>query len=332
MPKYSIIVPVYKAESTIKECVNSVLKQNVQDFELLLVDDCSPDKSALICSELARNNHQIRVFQQEKNKGVSAARNRGIEEAAGKYILFIDSDDFVSENYLSVIDEQLTEHDFDLLSFGHVRYVTFENAEPVLSVSNMNCSIDGTLPDELNWNHLYLESFFASPCNKVYKRSIIEQAGLRFDEACVCYEDYIFNCQYCGLIHNFKVIDDPLYYYRQVSEVVPSSKRSWGKRFEISRKVAQITNEFIDAHHEYRLMNLKRHTLKSYQTELEVAYNKDYETFRSAVYEVCDDSAFADVLRSIRPQRRFIPTLRIAMTLKLRGAQLVLIQRMINSK
>ena len=93
MPKYSIIVPVYKAEDTIRECIDSVLKQQYTDFELILVDDGSPDNSGGICDEYAANDSRIRVIHKE-NGGVSSARNIGIDTALGKYIIFRDSDDW----------------------------------------------------------------------------------------------------------------------------------------------------------------------------------------------------------------------------------------------
>ena len=98
MPLFSIIVPVYKAEKYINECVDSVLAQTFEDFELILADDGSPDRCPEICDEYAKKDSRIKVIHKE-NGGASSARNSGIEAACGEYVIFLDSDDYWEENY-----------------------------------------------------------------------------------------------------------------------------------------------------------------------------------------------------------------------------------------
>ena len=108
VPKISIIVPVYRCEPYISRCIESILNQTFTDFELILVNDGSPDKSGDICDEYAEKDNRISVIHQE-NKGASAARNRGIAEAIGEYLMFCDSDDMVSpmwvERLISLADK-----------------------------------------------------------------------------------------------------------------------------------------------------------------------------------------------------------------------------------
>lgn len=99
-PKVSVIVPVYKAEKYLRKCVDSILAQTFRDFEVILVDDGSPDKSGEICDEYARKDPRVRVIHKE-NGGVSSARNKGIDEARGEYISFLDSDDYWLEFHLT---------------------------------------------------------------------------------------------------------------------------------------------------------------------------------------------------------------------------------------
>ena len=99
-PYFSIIVPMYNAEKYIRICVNSILMQTFQDFELIIVDDCSTDNSYKICNELYGNNEKVRLFRHEKNQGPGVARNLGIENSRGEYIFFIDSDDAIIPNAL----------------------------------------------------------------------------------------------------------------------------------------------------------------------------------------------------------------------------------------
>ena len=99
-PYFSIIVPMYNAEKYIRICVNSILMQTFQDFELIIVDDCSTDNSYNICRELYGNNEKIHLFRHEKNQGPGIARNLGMENSRGEYIFFIDSDDAIIPNAL----------------------------------------------------------------------------------------------------------------------------------------------------------------------------------------------------------------------------------------
>ena len=99
-PYFSIIVPMYNAERYIKICVNSILNQTFQDFELIIVDDCSTDNSYKICSELYGNNEKVRLFRHEKNRGNGFTRNIGLKNSIGRYIVFVDSDDIILPNAL----------------------------------------------------------------------------------------------------------------------------------------------------------------------------------------------------------------------------------------
>ena len=99
IPKISVIVPVYNTEKFLQRCIDSVLAQTYQDFELLLIDDGSKDSSDTICDEYAAQDTRVKVFHKE-NGGVSSARNVGLDNARGEWITFVDSDDYIEENYL----------------------------------------------------------------------------------------------------------------------------------------------------------------------------------------------------------------------------------------
>ena len=100
MPKISIIVPVYKVEKYLDKCVKSILAQTFKDFELILVDDGSPDNCGKMCDDFSKRDERVRVVH-KKNGGVSSARNAGLKIATGDYIIFIDSDDYIDENMFS---------------------------------------------------------------------------------------------------------------------------------------------------------------------------------------------------------------------------------------
>lgn len=113
-PLISVIVPVYNVERYLNQCIDSILAQTYKDFELILVDDGSKDKSGEICDEYVKKDSRIRVFH-KKNGGVSSARNYGIDNAQGTYICFVDSDDWVDETYL---EDMLKPGDYDWIIQG----------------------------------------------------------------------------------------------------------------------------------------------------------------------------------------------------------------------
>ena len=104
MPKFSIIIPVYNVEKYIKRCLDSVFNQTFNDFEVIVVDDGSTDKTNTICNDYCKNNENMKVIHTE-HVGVSASRNIGINNASGEYILFLDSDDYIDKNSLIYISE-----------------------------------------------------------------------------------------------------------------------------------------------------------------------------------------------------------------------------------
>ena len=120
-PKLSIIVPIYNVEQYLRKCVDSLLQQDYDNYEIILVDDGSPDGCPKICDQYAAKHENVRVFHRE-NGGLSAARNSGIEVAKGKYIMFVDSDDYIEPNVLGGLSAQIERDDLDALRY-RLQYV-----------------------------------------------------------------------------------------------------------------------------------------------------------------------------------------------------------------
>ncbi|MCR5131244.1 MAG: glycosyltransferase [Prevotella sp.] len=122
--KLSIVIPVYKTERTLRRCVESVLEQRFRDYQLILVDDCSPDSCPQLCDQLAQEDRRVQVVHRQTNGGLSEARNSGIEKARGEYITFVDSDDFLGKDTLKpLMDLLAVHHDYDLLEYSvHEHY------------------------------------------------------------------------------------------------------------------------------------------------------------------------------------------------------------------
>lgn len=211
-PKISVIVPVYKAEEYLHRCVDSILAQTFQDFEVLLIDDGSPDRSGEICDEYARKDRRVRVFHKE-NGGVSSARNMGLDHARGEYICFVDSDDWVELSYLDTIMRKSGNADIMFFAFswhyedGCVKTMTYGNKytegvdeiEKCIFFLRENCT-------ELN--------FFGYTWNKVFRSDVIRSNHIKFVEDLDTSEDEVFTLDFCLKVNNIKVIPDVLYHYR----------------------------------------------------------------------------------------------------------------------
>ena len=205
MVKYSIILPIYKVENYLEECVDSVLAQKIKDYELILVDDGSPDNCPKMCDDFVKKDSRIKVVH-KKNGGLSDARNAGIKVARGEYILFIDPDDYVEKNYLEVIDKNLG--DSDLLIFGH--YVLYKNKRIKEHGSNeflgREKALDYLMSDD---------KFCGFAWNKVYKKEVFDKYNLLYDKDISMCEDMLFSYEYIKHIDTVKVIDEPIINYRQ---------------------------------------------------------------------------------------------------------------------
>lgn len=147
MVKLSIVVPIYGVEQYLRKCVDSLLAQDVENCEIILVDDCSPDACPQICDEYAAAHENIRVIHQE-NGGLSAARNAGIMAANGEYTCFVDSDDYIEPNVLGKLMAQVERDDLDVLRFNYrnvnERYEEFyPNKDPKRDVDYSESVVDG---------------------------------------------------------------------------------------------------------------------------------------------------------------------------------------------
>lgn len=204
--KFSVIIPVYNAEKTLSKCLNSLLEQPHDSVEIILVNDGSTDSSDEVCKKYALLHPEIKYFKKE-NGGVSTTRNAGLDMAQGEYITFVDSDDWVTSDYFSTINNNLETDNYDLLQFSQkisngVKYV--ENIAPAFNSSNHKEIIDRLAEDM--W-----KKRINSPTAKVYKRKIIEENSIRFNESIEIGEDRTFNIEYALNIKSFRVSEHPIY-------------------------------------------------------------------------------------------------------------------------
>lgn len=205
----SVIIPMYNSGSMIKRCLTSVMRQSYKDTEIIVVDDGSTDHGADVVLELASKDDRIRYIRQD-NGGVSRARNRGLDEANGEWICFIDSDDAVTEDYLSSLYDCIRKTGCDIVMCGYREVRGNRFTDVVISEEEMN-SLKGTLREDFN----ALRCFVSSPCMKIFRKDRIEELHLRFREDMVLAEDRYFNNHYYTKCNSVIFINRALYiYYR----------------------------------------------------------------------------------------------------------------------
>lgn len=203
-PEVSVIVPIYNVERYLKKCIDSVLSQTFKEFELILVDDGSPDQCGNIIDEYARNDMRIVAIHQ-KNSGVSAARNAGIHAAKGEYLSFIDPDDYVDEDFLAKLMDAITESNADIACCG------WDSYDETGKIKNKNCLPSGVMSRDEWISHIFdrPRTIMGSSCNKLFRRKCI---NTQYDAMLKIGEDRMFLVQNSLRIQKAAYIHAPLYH------------------------------------------------------------------------------------------------------------------------
>lgn len=208
----SIIMPVYNVEGYIQQSIESVLKQTLTNIEVLVVDDCGTDTSMEIVKKYARKDDRITIIKQKENKGVSAARNLGIESARGKYVAFLDSDDYIEEDFLEKMFCCAERISLDLVISGYV------NNEGDMATCRFHRIRKWLMtPKEAMYEMICKNHFDWSPCDKLYLREQLITNDILFNVRYRMGEDLDFVWRYLRCIR--KVMFLPLYKYHYVNRM-----------------------------------------------------------------------------------------------------------------
>ncbi|MEU3981252.1 bifunctional glycosyltransferase family 2 protein/CDP-glycerol:glycerophosphate glycerophosphotransferase [Streptomyces sp. NPDC026672] len=245
MPKLSLVVPVHKVQAYLAECLDSLLGQDFADFEVIAVDDCSPDASGAILDEYARRDARIHVIHLTENVGLGQARNVGMEQATGEYLLFLDSDDTLSDGALRAMADRLdATGDPDILIFDYAR--TYWNGQ-----IRRNQRADLLKEDGPNVFSLadrpQLLDLLQIVWNKAYRRDFVAEQGLTFPVG--YYEDAPWT--FCSMISakSITVLDQVCVLYRQRREGGNILKTTSRKHFDVFDQYTRVF-DFVDAHDE----------------------------------------------------------------------------------
>lgn len=200
----SIVVPVYNAGRYLDKTIHSIQNQTYEEWELLLIDDGSTDDSGIICDKYAGQDKRITAWH-KPNQGVSATRNIGIQESKGEWIVFVDADDILEKEYLNLMVSKANDVQLVCCSLKSFPDSKFEK----LTETTKTFDVIQETAQEFQW--LYQNGFYNSPCNKLYRRSLITW---EFATNCSLGEDLLFNIQYFKKCRGIRVLPEQLYCYR----------------------------------------------------------------------------------------------------------------------
>lgn len=215
----SVVVPIYNVELYIKQCIESILAQTYKEIEIILIDDGSTDDSGHICDDYEKKFFQIKVIHKQ-NGGLGEARNTGIENASGKYIIFIDGDDFIANDHISNMIKGMKEYNVDACYGGYCQQIHKEYISIINPMQNRLLDKEGIIKEFIprmcgKLDYHINDEVPMSVCMSIYKMDIINSNRLRFNsEKRLISEDFAFNLDYLECSRKIYISDSCGYYYR----------------------------------------------------------------------------------------------------------------------
>lgn len=231
----SIIIPVYNTEKYIEETIRSIEEQTYKNYEIIVINDGSTDRTQKICERLKIRNNRILLLEQ-KNKGVSHARNIGLNIAKGEFVAFIDSDDILEKTYIEKFVNSITENNCDMVICGFYEKYSNLCIKNEITKRNSFISVEDALNGVMNQNNV--KGFL---WNKFFKKSIIDMYAIRFDESINICEDSLFVCKYIQYIEKIYVIPECMYYYR-----MRRSSLVWERKKDRTNEMLDVYEKIYD--------------------------------------------------------------------------------------
>lgn len=231
----SVIIPIYNAEKYIDKCINSIVHQTYHDIEILLVDDGSKDKSGQICDRWSSKDSRITVIH-KRNGGVSSARNLGLDKASGTFVAFVDADDWLDPDYLSLLIKYINNCDLVISGYklsGLKQLIIKSVDDHIINLNQLKKDYDYYLEHDL----------LNPPFAKLFKKEIIGK--LRYDESLSLGEDIAFNLDYLAKCNSIGFLSKALYHYN-IANTTSASKRLRDNDFDQLYQIYLQTKEFVN--------------------------------------------------------------------------------------
>jgi glycosyltransferase involved in cell wall biosynthesis len=224
-PKISVIVPIYNAEKYLERCINSIVKQTFKKFELLLIDDCSDDKSLEICKKYAQIDKRIKTYHKEVNEGTAQARKTGIFYAMAEYSIFVDNDDWIEPEMLDELYQKIISKNYDMV------YCDFYDGKEYIEQNYINCNTHELMRQIISWDG----GFYPVTWNKLVKTAIYKKVSF---PSTIFSEDRAIMTQVLFYCNNIEYLNKGFYHWCIVQE-------------SASRKGRQDIKNLIDDYNSY---------------------------------------------------------------------------------
>ena len=276
--KISIIIPVYNVDKYIKKCLDSIVEQTHKNLEIILIDDGSSDNSGKICDEYSKKNKRIKIFHQ-KNSGVSVARNKGIDNATGDYIMFVDPDDWIELNACEKLLNKIKKDDLDILVFNFYKEYIHSSEKHKRYKFNDRKTIIEKLQAKILAPSMKIPQFdiqgVGFTWNKIVSAESIRNQKFPFEGKKAIFEDVVFYYNLLEKVKKVEICNEYLYHYRVLNN---SATRGYNKDFlDISDEFFKNINNLSKNHKEdiYFKKSLYIRIISNFCTALNVYFNNN---------------------------------------------------------
>ena len=299
MIEVSVVVPIYNAGKKLEKCIKSILNQTFTNFELILVNDGSTDNSINICKKYELKDNRVIVID-KKNEGSIATRNRGVMEASGDYIMFVDADDYIATTAIEKLYIDAKDKDLDIIVCN--TYKVLGDRAIIKQINNSHYFKNdkiyegNDIKDKLAEAYLHGHPFPASIHSKLYKRELLLSSGKYLDRIKFLGDDMYYNLEMFLKAKKVKVIREPLYYYRTggfTSRYMPHHFYDIVNGYEIQKEV--IEEYYIDTKVE-RYKGISIMLLNSLRTSLYNVINSNLKEkeIKELIQEYVDNSSIIE--------------------------------------
>lgn len=328
-PTVSVIMPVYGVERYLAKAINSVVNQTFTDWELILVDDKSPDRCPVICDRFAEKDGRIRVIHKPENEGLGFARNTGLDAARGEFIYFMDSDDYLEPGLLKTTVSAMTD-ETQLVVFGVNREHeaadgTLKKREMLTPEAMKSNSTEDTAKIFIMLNK---NKVFPFVWNKLYRKSFLDSCKTRFEQTKLI-EDFLFNIDIFSKASGITVIPENLYNYRKPAhETLASSyspdffelcKRKYTLEKSYLEAAGAVTEENLQVIYFSHIKHLIALFLKNRSPKAGLSLKEQAEKIRYAL----DDAVSQEVIKSYKPRGLLMKA--VAFLLKLKNPYICIV-------
>ncbi len=301
---FSIVVPIYKVEKHIRQCIESILKQSYGKFELILVDDGSPDNCPKICDEYANSDDRIIVIHKE-NGGLVSARKAGANIAKGDYVVAVDGDDYISEKTLKSLFQILEKNPVDVIAFGSINFYSDGKEVEEKLKERKGLYLRDQIEEEI-LPHLITaidgKRFTPSICGKAFKRTAYTKFQNEVPDNIKIGEDSCVTYPFVYKANSLYIMEETFYYYRQNEESMTKAKKAFSWE-EVLLRANLYEQKITEDKFKDQIARITTHSM--FNVAVTEFYEKSYRNAKKAIKEKIKNPAYRKYLDVVKFEKNF---------------------------